>query len=360
MIPTMAALEATAGGVMKSVPTGLARGEVSAGLYGLGFLGRWALPRLQQRGVRIAACYDANERLNGATVAGLPVRSAKELKTARPEFVIVTARHAVGPVSTMLRDLGLPHVSYDAWHVASDFAAFRGVHDRMLADERSKTVLRAVMMAMLTGDKAHCEAVYEKDQYFCLPRFRGPQREHYVDAGAFVGDSVERFLWSHDGVVAKIYAFEPGARQFAALKTRTARLQAEWALDPDAIELVNAGLGAAGGAMRAASGNGQLTSYAVGAGEGDSVDIVSLDKFLGGRPVSLLKADVEGMEMPLLQGAQATIRRDKPKLAICVYHGPADIAEIPSYLRSLVPQYRFALRHHAPQLMETVLYGWVD
>ena len=64
--------------------------------------------------------------------------------------------------------------------------------------------------------------------------------------------------------------------------------------------------------------------------------------------------------MALLRGAQATIRRDRPKIAICVYHHPADIPDIAKYLRGLVPDYQFALRHHSPRLMETVLYCWTD
>jgi len=363
MIPNMGALESVANGVLRSVPAGLTRGEVSAGLYGVGFLGRWALPRLTERGVRLASCYDANEALNGTCAEGLPIYAASKLKSNPPEFLIVTARHAVKPVSKMLSGLSIPHVSYDAWHVASDFAAFRHVHDCMLSDERSKEVLRAVLMTMLTGETDYCGAVFEDDQYFCLPCFRASDKECYVDAGAYVGDSAERFIWTHDGVFSKIYAFEPGQRQFAALKARARRLIEEWALDAASIELVNAGLGATDGSVRAGSVNGQMTNLAIGRDggqDGFTVDLVTLDHFLQGARVTFLKADVEGMEMALLQGAATTIRRDKPKISICVYHHPADIPEIANYLGALVPDYRFALRHHSPQLMETVLYCWAD
>ena len=363
MIPAMDALESAAHRVLRSIPDGLARGEVSAGLYGLGFLGRSALPRLKARGVRLVSCHDANEAMNGTLAEGLPVYATSDLKSTRPEFLIITARHAVKPVSGMLSDLGIPHASYDAWHVASDFAGFRHVHDCILSDDRSKEVLRAVLMTMLTGEKSYCHAVFEKDQYFCLPRFCGAEKEIYVDAGAFVGDSVERFIWTHCGVFSKVYAFEPGPRQFSALKLRTERLTTEWALDSTSIKLINAGLGETDCSTRAGSDNGQATSLAVGhdtqAG-GVSVDIVGLDGFLKGERITFLKADVEGMEMALLKGAQSTIRRWKPKISICVYHHPTDIPDIANYLSGLVPDYRFALRHHSPQLMETVLYCWAD
>ena len=64
--------------------------------------------------------------------------------------------------------------------------------------------------------------------------------------------------------------------------------------------------------------------------------------------------------MPLLRGAAENIRTYRTKLAICVYLFPTEIPVISRYLQSLVPDYRFALRHHSPQFMETVLYAWTE
>ena len=296
----------------------------------------------------------------GASTVCRSITSAS-LAQAAPEFMIITARHAVKPVSALLAGHGIPHVSYDAWVAAANLAAFRDVHDRVLVDRRSQQVLRAVLMAMLTGDQAYCRAVCEPDQYFCLPDFCGPQPEIYVDAGAFDGDSVQAFLTAHHGVVSKIHAFEPGPTQFAALKVRAERLATQWQLKPGSLELINAGLGDVDTGARGDSGNGPLTSFAIGhdaGANGVAVEIVSLDRHLNGGPLSFLKADVEGMELALLRGAQATIRRHRPKIAVCAYHYPTDIPELARSLGELVPDYRFALRHHAPELMETVLYCW--
>ncbi len=362
MIPSMTSLEATAAQILEVVPDGVARGQLPVCVYGMGLLGRWAVPNLKKKGVRVVCCYDANQALDGVYVSGVPVRAASNLRVDESQFTIITSRHAVGPVSSMLGNLGIPHVSYEAWYAASEFSTFRRIHDDVLGDERSKEVLRAILMSMLTGDRRFCEAVYEKDQYFCLPQFCGSANEIYIDAGAFVGDSLERFMWAHNGVFQSLYAFEPGLRQFIALRARVARLKAEWALNGESIVLMNAGLGEHNARSQICSG-GSLTSLAIGDSpdaETQPVTVLSLDNFLKGQSITFLKADVEGMEMALLKGARSTIQRDKPKISICVYHYPADIPAISLYLRGMVPDYRFSLRHHSPQMMETVLYCWTD
>lgn len=77
-----------------------------------------------------------------------------------------------------------------------------------------------------------------------------------------------------------------------------------------------------------------------------------------GDRVTTIKMDIEGSELEALKGARETIRRDKPKLAICIYHKTEDLWEIPLYIKSLIPEYRFYIRHHGPSgLYDSVLYA---
>src|SRR5262249_41004435 len=147
MIPEMGALEESANQILESVPRAVTLGQLPPSLYGVGLIGRWALPTLKKNGVHVANCYDADPTLNGTYADGVLVRHANDLAIDKPDFVIVTSRHAVKPVSMMLAALGIPYVSYDAWYVAMNFASFRRVHDEVLADERSKDVLRSILMA---------------------------------------------------------------------------------------------------------------------------------------------------------------------------------------------------------------------
>ena len=76
--------------------------------------------------------------------------------------------------------------------------------------------------------------------------------------------------------------------------------------------------------------------------------------------VGFIKMDIEGAEFDALHGAESVIVRDKPLLAISVYHRTGDMLAIMDYLHELVPEYRFWLRHYSIGVADTVLYASVD
>ncbi len=91
---------------------------------------------------------------------------------------------------------------------------------------------------------------------------------------------------------------------------------------------------------------------------GSCIHAVALDEVLDEK-VTFVKMDIEGAELEALMGASRIIKRDKPKLAICVYHKPEDLTKIPLYISELVPEYKFYLRHYSNCQCETVLYAVV-
>ena len=73
--------------------------------------------------------------------------------------------------------------------------------------------------------------------------------------------------------------------------------------------------------------------------------------------VSFIKMDIEGAELSALHGATKTLRKYRPKLAICVYHDLEDFWTIPQFLEGLDLGYRFYLRHFTIYQGETVLFA---
>lgn len=73
--------------------------------------------------------------------------------------------------------------------------------------------------------------------------------------------------------------------------------------------------------------------------------------------VTMIKMDIEGSELEALRGARKTICRDKPRLAVCIYHKAEDMTEVPLYIKELVPEYRLYVRHHSKEIGETVFYA---
>ena len=90
-----------------------------------------------------------------------------------------------------------------------------------------------------------------------------------------------------------------------------------------------------------------------------TVSTITLDEFLTDqkRKVSFIKMDIEGEERNALIGAKRTIKENKPKLAISVYHKYDDIFEIPRLIMEFRNDYKFYLRHYSMVEWDTVLYA---
>lgn len=74
-----------------------------------------------------------------------------------------------------------------------------------------------------------------------------------------------------------------------------------------------------------------------------SLDIFEQRKAVKGR-VAWIQADVNGMGLRVVRGAEKMIRRDKPLITVAVYHNPEEMFEIVPLLHEWVPEYKFMVR----------------
>ena len=73
--------------------------------------------------------------------------------------------------------------------------------------------------------------------------------------------------------------------------------------------------------------------------------MTTLDDFVRDipKPVGLIKADVEGMGLELVEGSLETIKKDLPILSLCIYHNKEEFFGIYELLKSLDLNYEFKL-----------------
>lgn len=206
-------------------------------------------------------------------------------------------------------------------------------------------------------------------QYFEFPNLyrRGTA---FVDAGCFDGETSMEFARWCENNYSKIYAFEPDPVNCERARRR---LQESGLHD---VELLESGLScetaeadfyaiADQGAriLPTSESTEELRRYITGRVVEDErrqnvrkVRTVSLDKAVGDETVGFIKMDIKGAELDALHGAEKTIVRDRPLLAISVYHKAGDMLAIMDYCKRLVPEYRFWLRQYHV-LYDTVLYA---
>lgn len=175
------------------------------------------------------------------------------------------------------------------------------------------------------------------------------ENELFVDVGAFDGLTTKRFLecCKEQNVKPSVpILYEPEKSGQEKIKTLFKKIpyiiHNVGAWNKKDVLLFTEGLGV---------GNciSQQGTYSINV---DSIDQTILDK-----EVTYIKMDIEGAELLALQGAQETIKKYQPKLAVSIYHKPEDIIEIFDYVRTLLPNHKYYLRHYSSFDTETVLYA---
>ncbi len=186
-------------------------------------------------------------------------------------------------------------------------------------------------------------------QYQYAPHVTVGEGDIFLDCGACYGETA---VWALSKGARKVYSFEPNEGHYALLEKNAAQM------GTDRMVPLKYGIGKA---------DGELWIREDGAGSRivDSrekadyaVRITSLDSFCAKNGVipDFIKMDIEGAELDALRGAEETIRRHRPKLAVCLYHGLEDMWTIPLFIHSLGAGYSFWCRKNDPKY-EFVLYA---
>ena len=221
----------------------------------------------------------------------------------------------------------------------------------MLEDDFSRDTLKGLLNYRRTGKASYLKGLVVRPQYFQKDILSPVEDEVFVDGGAFQGDTVDSFVKNFaGGGYKRIYSWEPDEFNLKTLRKKQEKYKnltvLPYGLWSGKTELYLDQMG---------NSNSTVTTEA---GEGTrSLKVDSIDDLCSGDKVTFIKMDIEGSELEALKGAKNVIMRDKPRLAISIYHKPEDLYEIPFWIRSVMPEYKLYVRQHSRSWTETVLYA---
>lgn len=198
--------------------------------------------------------------------------------------------------------------------------------------------------------------VFDEQQYFDND-FMHPRKERFfVDGGAFHLETAERCLdWNQGHGIEGILSYEPDPINAGICRQRLSAWPVNEELRRNSA-VINAGLSDQPATMNFLAG-GTSASHFRGTEEGVSIPLVTVDETVGNRFVSFIKLDVEGFELQALKGAEKTVRRCRPRMAVCAYHRLGDLLELPQWILDVDPSYQMRLRMYSNEYLEIVLYA---
>lgn len=221
-----------------------------------------------------------------------------------------------------------------------------------LEDEKSKKTMEDYLRGHIELSNFPMKEVWETAdvdrQYFPEDIIRLSDDEIFVDCGAYTGDTLDSFL-KRVRSFKKYYALEPDVRRYDELKPKLIENvihvpKGAW----DKNERQRFSLENECGEIADSDGRDYIE---VSVDRIDNIIDENNDK------ITFIKMDIEGAELRALYGAEKVIKRDRPVLAVCVYHKREDLITIPQYIKKLVPDYKLFLRAHFVYASELVLYA---
>lgn len=215
----------------------------------------------------------------------------------------------------------------------------------LLADDASRHAWDALIAFRSSADISHMHgfSVRLDEQYF--ESFAElPAQGVFVDCGGFDGDTSEtlakRYPWH-----GRIHLFEPDAVNLGKARDRLSGL-------PDVI-FHPQGVSDADGELYFDAGAGSASS--VSQSGSTRIEVTTLDAAVNDI-VHFIKMDLEGWELPALNGARRHVLISHPILAIAVYHQADHFWQIPATILAMRSDYKVYLRHYTEGWSESVMY----
>lgn len=221
----------------------------------------------------------------------------------------------------------------------------------LLADDLSREVFLGVLATHMLRTPLRIPAHDVESQYFPndIRLAKGVLR--LINCGSFDGDTIQE-VNRRFGKINALACFEPDPASFEKLKTY---LSAHASHIADFIAAFPCGV--FDREAKLCFSEGESTQSCITTVGSSVIQCVAMDHVLPGFRPTYINMDIEGAEVEALNGAQQLIRESRPDLAVCVYHSPGHLWEVPLFLSGLKVGYRTYLRNYSSSIYETVAYA---
>lgn len=171
-----------------------------------------------------------------------------------------------------------------------------------------------------------------------------------IDAGAFVGDTAIIFAQSTNND-CQVHSFELLDENIELLKINIDNHNISDKVIINRLALSNT----TGSTVRINKKIMQGATSIFGSEDGEEISTITIDDYVENNnieKIDLIKMDIEGAERYALEGSLETIKKFKPKLAICLYHLWDDIFEVPALIEKSGTKYQYHFK------WVEFLHGW--
>ncbi len=199
--------------------------------------------------------------------------------------------------------------------------------------------------------------VTQQYRYNKLPFIQVKAGDYVIDGGACWGDTAIYFA-NKVGDKGKVFSFE-------FIKENVNIIEKNLSLNPilsDRITIVENPLWDKTDIVLNFESKGPSSSFLQDSISNLQFKTITIDDFVTKNnipKIDFIKMDIEGAEMYALKGAEQTIRKFKPVLAISIYHTLSDFSTIPLWIDNLNLGYKLYVDHYTIHLEETVLFATI-
>jgi FkbM family methyltransferase len=325
-------------------------------IFGSGAVGNSLAGSLRNLGGNIAAFCD-NFKTGVNEQYQIPIISPEKLPSYKDAVIIVAVDYKYNDeIYNQVLELGIPKENifrrysgyelYDIDNMKQYYEGYKWAYNFFEDETSKKIVLDRIRSYLFYHEMAHSPC---KEQYFEQDVIPFSDDEVFIDGGCYIGDTALEFIRRKNQKYRRIYCFEPDAENFEQAKLNLKSYKN--------IEVVNKGLWDKEDILSFCSGSSSSKITDKGT---VSISLTSLDNYFSGKPEeelpTFIKLDIEGAEKQAIMGSREIIKKSHPKLAVCVYHKPEDIYELPKIIMEL-GNYKYTLRHYSKGDVETVLYA---